>query len=501
MALPYASLLVAGLGGLSFHLLAIAAYRAFFGPLKDLPGPWYTKISDFWLTLNELVLRQPLYIDGLFAQYGPIVRLGPKTVAFLDASAAKSVYKFPKDAWYRAGQINRQDVSFSMADPAEHGLRRRGFAAHYTAEHMLRYQQDFQDLALLLVSHLVELGGRESANCLAMFQHFAVDVLGITAYDTQIDATKQWCEGRTHEATTAIHELPAWMLLTTIIPGWIWSLMHFLPGRKLQGFLNADVIVRSFAEGSLNRMRQALDEGKRDPQDQSQLVARLLQYKMPGGKSLGHEELVAEIEFHTAAAVDTTSNTASYGFWALAKYPDVLRTLQAELDDAMPEGQRIPDLSTLATLPYLNAVIKEVLRLYTACPSSLPRTVPSKGPAVEIHGYSLPPGTTVTTQAYSAHRQGAVFDDPTTFRPERWLDDTDAMRANYFPFGQGTRVCSGQSLAMMLLRITFAALVRNLDPVLPPQTTDKSMGMLFAFSMFAWSGKCDIIFVPRKESQ
>ncbi|KAH7099672.1 cytochrome P450 [Auriculariales sp. MPI-PUGE-AT-0066] len=501
MAPSYASVVAAVLGVLGVHVLATAIYRTFFGSLKDLPGPWHTKISNLGLTFTEIAFRQPLYIDSLLARYGPIVRLGPNTVAFMDAGAAKIVYnRFPKDKWYLSAKIGSHTVSTSMLEPAEHAVRRRGFAAHYTLENILRYQQDFQDLALLLVSHLNELGGRSSVDCLAMFQHLMVDVLGVSAYDTRIDATKRWCNGEIHEATIAIHDWPIWLISKITLPRWVWSLAQLIPGERYKRFFKSDAIVRQFAEESLNRMRAALDEGRRDPQDQGHLISRLMQYKMPDGNTLDPEVLVPEISFQTGAAVDTTSTSASYGLWALARHPDILRTLQTELDDAMPDGQRIPDATTLAALPYLNAVIKEVLRLYGAAPSSLPRVVPSTGQPLEVYGYKLPPGSTVTTQSYSVHRQHSVFEDPIAFKPERWLNESEVMKINYFPFGLGTRVCAGQVLATLILRIVFAVLVRNFDPVSPPQTNEESMKFSFAFVISPQGGKCDIVFVPRKES-
>ncbi|KAH7099671.1 cytochrome P450 [Auriculariales sp. MPI-PUGE-AT-0066] len=114
----------------------------------------------------------------------------------------------------------------------------------------------------------------------------------------------------------------------------------------------------------------------------------------------------------TIGAGDTLSPSGPYSVWALAKHPDVLHKLQTELDEVMPDGQ----------------LIKESLRLYGRAPSSLPRVVPSVGQSVEIYGYKLPIGTTVTTQAYSGHRLDSVFEDPTSFKPERWLNETEEMK-------------------------------------------------------------------------
>ena len=65
----------------------------------------------------------------------------------------------------------------------------------------------------------------------------------------------------------------------------------------------------------------------------------------------------------------------------------------------------------------------------------------------------------VSTQAWSAHRDPTVFPAPETFFPERWLEagdnkeQLDAMNRHMMPFGKGFRVCGGQNLAQMVLRI------------------------------------------------
>jgi cytochrome P450 len=102
-------------------------------------------------------------------------------------------------------------------------------------------------------------------------------------------------------------------------------------------------------------------------------------------------------------------------------------------------------------------------------------------------GYALPPGTIVATQAWSVHRNPAVFPSPETFLPERWLETGDnkeqlqVMNRHMMPFGTGSRVCGGQNLAQMILRITVAAIARNFDLLSPPETTEKSMEMRDSF--------------------
>ena len=102
-------------------------------------------------------------------------------------------------------------------------------------------------------------------------------------------------------------------------------------------------------------------------------------------------------------------------------------------------------------------------------------------------GYALPPGTLVATQAWSVHRNPSVFHSPESFLPERWLEtggnneQLEVMNRYMMPFGTGSRVCGGQNLAQMVLRIAIAAIARNFDITSPPETTETSMEMRDSF--------------------
>jgi len=100
----------AAVGAVGVYVLSVGVYRLFFGPLKDIPGPWYTKVSDFWLNAHALAFHQCRAIDAVFQSYGPVVRLGPNKVGFIDANVAKTVYaKFPKEASYLSLRMSGKD--------------------------------------------------------------------------------------------------------------------------------------------------------------------------------------------------------------------------------------------------------------------------------------------------------------------------------------------------------------------------------------------------------
>ena len=118
------------------------------------------------------------------------------------------------------------------------------------------------------------------------------------------------------------------------------------------------------------------------------------------------------------------------------------------------------------TLPYLDAVIREGLRLSMANPTRLPRTVPPSGftftsPATN-KSYYFPPGTQIGCQIHTLHLNAAVFPEPHTFNPSRWLKDvTPEMQRDWIPFGLGARQCIARNLATQELFLMVRALVRE----------------------------------------
>lgn len=121
--------------------------------------------------------------------------------------------------------------------------------------------------------------------------------------------------------------------------------------------------------------------------------------------SLTDYEIEHEASNLTVAGSDTTGISLTYTVWALLRPQNksCKAKLMEELSTASPETQ-------LSSLPYLNSVVKEGLRLYGAAPGSLPRVVP-KGGAV-LGGFAMPEGSTVSTQAYTYHREEQIFPNP-----------------------------------------------------------------------------------------
>ncbi|XP_068655749.1 xanthotoxin 5-hydroxylase CYP82C4-like [Aristolochia californica] len=168
------------------------------------------------------------------------------------------------------------------------------------------------------------------------------------------------------------------------------------------------------------------------------------------------------------AGSDTTFITLTWVLSLLMNNRDKLKKAQEELDRVVGKDRNV-DGSDIKNLPYLQAIVKETMRLYPASPLSLPHE------AVEdcyIGGYYVPAGTRVLTNIWKIQRDSRYWPEPEEFRPERFLT-THAhieMKGRHFelmPFGSGRRICPGLMFALEVINLTLARLLHGFDMETP----------------------------------
>ena len=168
------------------------------------------------------------------------------------------------------------------------------------------------------------------------------------------------------------------------------------------------------------------------------------------------------------AATDTTAGTLTWSLSLLLNNREVLNKAIQELDtEICMENMAIK--SDLGKLEYLQAIIKETLRLYPPGPLSLPHE------SIEdctIGGYHVSAGTRLLTNISKLQRDPILYSDPLEFRPERFLTthkdvDVKGQHFELIPFGAGRRMCPGISFGLQLMQITLATLLHGFDIVTP----------------------------------
>lgn len=164
------------------------------------------------------------------------------------------------------------------------------------------------------------------------------------------------------------------------------------------------------------------------------------------------------------AAADTTMVTLTWALTLLLNHRYILKKAQHELDTQVGSTRQVNE-SDLQNLVYLQAIIKEAMRLYPASPLSLPHD--SLEDCI-VNGYHVPVGTRLFVNLWKIHRDPDVWSDPYEFQPERFLTthkdfDVRGQNFEYIPFGTGRRMCPGVSFALQVTQLTLASLLHGFD--------------------------------------
>ncbi|KAG6742461.1 hypothetical protein POTOM_053332 [Populus tomentosa] len=157
------------------------------------------------------------------------------------------------------------------------------------------------------------------------------------------------------------------------------------------------------------------------------------------------------------AGVDTVDFTTEWAMTFLLNHPERLERVKAEID--MEVGhERLVQESDLPKLRYLRCVVNETLRLYPPAPLLLPHA-PSED--CVIGGYKIPRGTIVMVNAWAIHRDPKLWEDPESFKPERFEGlNNEGEKQGFIPFGIGRRACPGNHMAMRRVMLALAALIQ-----------------------------------------
>ncbi|XP_020572760.1 trans-cinnamate 4-monooxygenase-like [Phalaenopsis equestris] len=188
---------------------------------------------------------------------------------------------------------------------------------------------------------------------------------------------------------------------------------------------------------------------------------------------INEDNVLYIVENINVAAIETTLWSIEWGIAELVNNPEVQRKLREELDTVLGPGNQITEPDT-HKLPYLQAVIKETLRLRMAIPLLVPHMNLNDA---KLGGYEIPAESKILVNAWWLANNPSHWKNPEQFRPERFLEEEFKVEANgndfrFIPFGVGRRSCPGIILALPILGITLGRLVQNFE-LLPPPGMEK----------------------------
>jgi len=174
-------------------------------------------------------------------------------------------------------------------------------------------------------------------------------------------------------------------------------------------------------------------------------------------EDLPRERIRDEVVTILLAGHETTALALTYALHLLSENPEKRDRLQTELDDVL--GGRTVTVADLDDLSYTEQVVEETMRVYPPVYDIIREAAED----VEMEGYRIPEGRTVSFQQWVLHRDPRFYDDPEQFRPKRWTDELreELPPFAYFPFGGGPRRCIGDRFAMLEARLVLATICQD----------------------------------------
>ncbi|TVY39378.1 putative sterigmatocystin biosynthesis P450 monooxygenase [Lachnellula occidentalis] len=408
--------------------------------LTKVPGPWYTNITSLILKYHEFSGSRRTWIHSLHQRYGPVVRLAPNECSFANFEGMKEIYQsggsgYDKTEFYDLFKQFDYRTMFSTLKKQDHAQRKRLFADRYAMTNIVRPEivQGIETRAESVLSKCKEsMGGYldvyVTLHCYALdcASHFLFSPMGTDTLNNPDDMVL------IQELTYNNSLKQRW--LEYYAPT-LSALMFSLRGRNAT--ISKDYVIKQSQQTTPN---------------EATLISRL----QSRSDTLQNIQMAAECMDHMSAGIDTTG--------------DGLCFLMHEL--SLPRSQHVQQRlreefiqnpnARLDMLPYLDAVIKEGLRLFPPIPMSLPRCVPEGGRF--ISGYNIPGGSVVSCQAFSMHRlDESLFPDPEIYNPERWIEEKGLVDRNrmFFSFAAGGRGCIGRHLATIEMKTLLKEIYSN----------------------------------------
>jgi len=218
----------------------------------------------------------------------------------------------------------------------------------------------------------------------------------------------------------------------------------------------------TMADTPFDHVKEQLKKGIVTPSVAASLIERLPDENDPQRPM--EERVAKNVAFVAyAGGSDTTVSSMQAIFLAMALYPEVQKKAQAEID-AVVGPDRLPVFQDRPSLPYINAIVKEVMRWHVIAPLASLHMATNDD---EYNGYYIPKGTILMGNAWSVLNDPVVYRNPKEFRPERYLKDgkldPDVRDPDCAAFGYGRRICPGRHLSDSSLYSVVSCLLAVYD--------------------------------------
>ncbi|KAM3414755.1 hypothetical protein BST61_g9908 [Cercospora zeina] len=463
-------------------------------PLRDVPGPPLARFTSLQTFYRFYCNNWHEDIKLLHKKYGPIVRIAPGHYSFATPEAIRPIHGwnggFDKSSFYDTWSPPGTTSLFKEQSNKFHGDLRKRFSAMYSMSSVFAYEQGVAECAELLVKRLERSAGG-TVDLAWEITCMAFDSIGIVTYGQRFGFLDQGEDiGELSKSVYAAFTYGSYMGFYPHLHTPFIAAKRFI-AKQLNSKGTGKMYLDNFTTSTTIQRRKdrAADPSilTRHPSTPTSILDKFLDANERDPTTFTPAHITMGLGANVTAGSDTTSTTLIQAFYYLHRNPHTLTKLRSELTATGVSAKNLTFRSA-QSLPYLNAVITETLRLFPQTGFGLPRVVPHGGATI-CHRH-FPAGTTVGMNAWAIHYDPTIFPDPEEFIPERWLDldiatGTDTaesettqkrrMQEAYFPFGLGSRTCIGRNIATLVILKALPMLVERFDVELKGDVKEKGL--------------------------
>ena len=434
--------------------------------LIDLPGPRGVPVLGNLLQLDPPRLHTIL--GGWADQYGPLFRLrlrGRDVLVVSDTELIGEVLRSRPEKFRRRRALRTVMLELGIdgvfnAEGTDWRRQRKLAMYALNTAHMREFFQRLDQVTARLQQRW-ERAARsgEAIDTQRDLMRFTVDVTSGLAFGHDLNTLEQTGDAIQNHLDKIFPALTRRLLM----PFAYWRYFKLPTDRALdKAMAEVHKLVNAFIANS--RAQLAQDPARRAKP--TNFLEAMLVARDDDANGFTDAEIVGNALTMLLAGEDTTANTIGWMIHFMIENPAVQARMREEVDRALGAHRRVPDYATTDSLPYIEAVAHEAMRLEPVAPF----LAMEANYACTIGDVAVPAGTSVFLVMLHPAVQPANFDDPRAFRPERWLDPGAGAHNTkaFMPFGSGPRYCPGRHLAMLEIKMVAAMLCRNFEVVRAP---------------------------------
>ncbi|KAG6465169.1 cytochrome P450 4d2 [Manduca sexta] len=350
--------------------------------------------------------------------------------------------------------------------------RRKIVASHFSLAKLNSFVDIFSQQSQVMVKILKRLEGKGTISVHDYFKMYFMDSVCETILGVKLDTQNK----SDHSLLTAFEENCLIFIKKTLEP-YIYDTPFYKLTSSYRTFTRNNAIVRDFIKEVIKSKREEYKNEKENitdfdeniENDEPQAFLDMMIKSSGKGHGLTDEELLEESIVLLVAGTDTSATGVALVAMMLSRHPDVQNKVYKELQKVFNDSDRPVTPKDLTQLKYMEAVIKESLRLYPPVPISIRKidkdvTIPS--------GLNLVKGSSYLLHMWAVNRNPQYWgQDADEFKPERFIDGAPLHPAAFTSFSLGPRNCIGYKYAILAIKTVMANLLRNFT-LLPAEASD-----------------------------